>query len=387
MSCPADFPKPILKPVRPQFSSGPCVKPSGWSVAKLATALLGRSHRSADGLKRLNDVVRLTREILEIPAGYQIALVPGSATGAIEAALWNLTGACPLVALCQDVFSERWATAIEQELKLPSASFRRAAPGELPKLTDLSPHHDLVLNWNGSTSGVKFSNADWIDTNRTGLVIVDVTSAAYTTSLPWDKFDAVGFSWQKGLGSEAAHGMLVLSPKAIERLNTYKPAWPIPYCFKLRQQDQFHEALFQEKTLNTPSLLVVEDYLHNLKWAQAIGGLGNLIQRSKQNFAVLEEWMHDKPWIQFLAKESATRSTSTICLTVYDQAAQLVTWSFIERMAEYLATENVALDIINHPGGGVPSLRLWGGPTVEIEDLKALLPWLEWAYATTLAES
>jgi Phosphoserine aminotransferase len=385
-----DFPqplqKPTQKPARSQFSSGPCVKPNGWSLAQLESALVGRSHRSTDGLKRLKEVVGLTREILEIPAEYQIALVPGSATGAIETLLWNLTGAAPLVAFCQDVFSARWATIIEQELKLPDACVRYAAPGELPNLKNLSPDQDLLLNWNGSTSGVKFPDADWIDSSRSGLVIVDVTSAAYTTSLPWAKFDAVGFSWQKGLGSEAAHGMVVLSPKAIERLNTYKPAWPIPYSFKLRHQGQFHATLFQEQTLNTPSLLATEDYRQNLKWAQAIGGLRKLIQRSQQNFATLEEWMHDKPWFQFLAKVPSTRSTSTICLTVYDQASQLVTWPFIERMADHLARENVALDIVNHPGGGVPSLRIWGGPTVETADLKALLPWLEWAYRMTLTE-
>ena len=288
-------PPPTLKPSHGNFSSGPCAKFPGWSLNALKNAALGRSHRSSEGLQKLGEVMELTREALEIPDDYHIALIPGSATGAVETSLWNLLGPRPVTVFSHDVFSHRWEKDITKHLKLPQVDLRAVPHGKLPDCTDLPSGNDVLLNWNGSTSGVRFPNGNFLGDSREGLVIADITSAAFTTEIPWKKLDAIAFSWQKGLGSEAAHGMLVLSPKAVERLNTYEPPWPLPYLFKLRARGTFYEPITKEKTLNTPSLLCIEDFLQALKWAQKQGGLRALTQRSQKNFNIVEEWVTKTP--------------------------------------------------------------------------------------------
>lgn len=381
--------EPQTKPSHPYFSSGPCAKIPGWSLEILKGAAIGRSHRSLRGLGKLSEVIQLTRDILNIPKDYKIALLPGSATGALESALWNLLGPAPLTIFSHDVFSKRWALDITQHLKLKDVDLRHTSHGELPPTKNIPPHHDVLLNWNGSTSGVCFPSGDFLKNtcsdSSSGLVIADITSAAFTTSIPWEKFDAIAFAWQKGLGSESAHGMLVLSPKAIERLNTYTPPWPLPYLFKLRVRKEFYAPLFEEKTLNTPSLLCVEDYLQALKWAKKEGGLPALIKRSKDNFQIVEQWVDRTPWIDFMATVPETRSTSTLVLKLVDPKILSLSEAdhreFLAKMTHLLSERHVAYDINNH-GGAPPSLRLWGGPTIESKDMKEILPWLEWAYET-----
>lgn len=375
--------EPQAKPSHPYFSSGPCAKIPGWSLGLLKEAAIGRSHRSAKGLEKLSEVVQLTRTVLEIPENYKIALLPGSATGAIESALWNLLGPVPITVFSHDVFSKRWKIDLTKHLKFEDIDVRQSPHGDLPRTGGIPSQNDILLNWNGSTSGARFPTGGFLEKDRTGLVIADITSAAFTTSIPWEKFDATVFSWQKGLGSESAHGMLVLSPKAIERLNTYQPPWPLPYLFKLRVDDKFYEPLFEGKTLNTPSLLCVEDYLQALKWAQKIGGLPTLLERSQSNFKIVEQWVEQTPWIDFMATDPTTRSSSTIVLKLVDPRLITLTEEdhrdFLAKMTGLLAEHNIAYDINNH-GGAPPSLRLWGGPTIETKDMENLLPWLDWAY-------
>ncbi len=384
-------PEPQEVPSHPHFSSGPCAKIPGWSLESLKNASLGRSHRSDDSLKKLFQLVQLTREILEIPRDYHIGIIPGSATGAIESAIWNLVGAQPLTLFSHDVFSHRWERDITEHLKLKNVDVRHAPPGELPNCKSIPLENDVLLNWNGSTSGARFKNTDFLGENRQkkhqGLVLADITSAVFTTPIPWEKFDAIAFSWQKGLGGEAAHGMLVLSPKAVERLNTYQPPWPLPYLFKLRKRGQFYEPIFHEKTLNTPSLLCVEDFLQSLKWAQKIGGLSALITRSQENFEAVAHWVSKTSWVDFLTSNPAIRSTSTLVLKIVDSKIALLDETahrdFIHQMTQLLADRDIVYDITNH-GGAPPSLRLWGGPTIDTQDMKKLLPWLDWAYEETL---
>jgi len=378
--------EPQEKPSHPYFSSGPCAKIPGWSLDLLKDAAIGRSHRSAHGLNKLAEVVQLTRTVLDIPADYKIALLPGSATGAIESALWNLLGPTPVTVFSHDVFSKRWKMDLTQHLKIENLDVRQSAHGDLPDTQGIPSQNDILLNWNGSTSGVRFPTGDFLEKDRPGLVIADITSAAFTTPVPWEKFDATVFAWQKGLGSESAHGMLVLSPKSIERLNSYEPLWPLPYLFKLRVDGKFYEPLFEEKTLNTPSLLCVEDYLQALKWAQKIGGLPELVKRSQNNFRIIEQWVDRTPWIDFMATAPQMRSTSTIVLKLVDP--KILAFSeeghrdFLAKMTGLLAERHVAYDVNNH-GGAPPSLRLWGGPTIESKDMEMLLPWLSWAYEKT----
>tara|TARA_R110002095_G_scaffold199205_1_gene178910 strand:- start:250 stop:1437 length:1188 start_codon:yes stop_codon:yes gene_type:complete len=379
--------EPQARPSHPYFSSGPCAKFPGWSLDLLKDAAIGRSHRSAYGLDKLCEAVNLTREILDIPRDYKVALLPGSATGAIESALWNLLGPMPVTVFSHDVFSLRWEKDLTRHLKLRNIDIRQASHGDLPETKGIPSHNDILLNWNGSTSGVRFPTGDFLEKNRAGLVIADITSAAFTTSIPWEKFDATAFAWQKGLGSESAHGMLVLSPKAIERLNTYQPPWPLPYLFNLRIKNQFYAPLFEEKTLNTPSFLCIEDYLQALKWAQKEGGLSALIRRSQDNFQVIAQWVDHTPWIEFMATAPDTRSTSTVSLKLTDP--KILTLSeaghreFLAKLTGLLAERHVAYDINNH-GGAPPSLRLWGGPTLDSEDMAKVLPWVEWAYEASL---
>ena len=362
--------KPQAKPLVPHFSSGPCAKIPNWSLDSLKEAALARSHRSEDGIKKLSKLTKMIREILEIPEDYYVGIIPGSATGAIESAIWNLVGAAPLTVFSYDVFSDRWERDITEHLKVDNVDVRRAPHGLLPDRGNIPLENDILLNWNGSTSGTKFYETDFLGENRQGLVIADITSAVFTTEIPWGKLDAIAFSWQKGLGGEAAHGVLVLNHKAVERLNTYQPAWPLPYLFKLRARGKFYEPIFREKTLNTPSLLCIEDFLCSLKWAQKIGGLSALIQRSQKNFKVVENWVSKTSWIDFLTKNPQERSTSTIVLQLTDpkisQLKEEDHRDFLEKMISLLAENNVAYDIKNH-GGAPPSLRLWGGPPLSLK--------------------
>ena len=378
--------QPATKPKQPFFSSGPCVKNPTWSLDKLQDAAISRSHRSDIGLEKLKQVVDLTREILEIPDDYRIAIIPGSATGAIESAMWNLLGPNPVTVLNHDVFSNRWHIDVCEQLRLANTDYRVAPHGELPDVNNISDANDILVNWNGSTSGAIFNDHSWVNENRSGLVIADITSMAFTANVPWRKLDAIAFSWQKGLGGEAAHGMLVISPKAAERIKTYQPSWPLPYLFKLRSKGKLYEPIFEEKTLNTPSMLCVEDYLQGLLWGKSIGGLPELVKRSKKNFTTIDNWVQKTPWIDFLTQDLNSRSTSTICLKVVGEAfenlAEEQQTEFLLSMTRRLAEHKVAFDIKNH-GGAPPSLRIWGGATVENSDIELLLPWLEWTYATS----
>lgn len=376
--------KPELRPANPRFSSGPCAKRPGWSLAVLGAAVLGRSHRARDPKARLAEIITRSHAVLGMPADWRLAIVPGSDTGAIEMAMWSLLGARPVDVMAFESFSQAWATDVVKQLRLADARVLAAPYGKLPDLAEVDPAHDLVLAWNGTTSGVRLPNADFIAADRAGLVICDATSAAFAMALPWDKLDVVTWSWQKVLGGEAAHGMLALSPRAVERLLTYKPAWPLPKVFRLTSGGKLTEGLFKGETINTPSLLAAEDALDGLRWAESIGGLPALIARSEANLAVIAAWVAGRDWIDFLAEDPATRSCTSICLkltapwfTALDDAAQQ---DVIKRFAALLEKEGAALDIAGHrdaPAG----LRIWGGATVETDDIAALLPWLDWAYA------
>ncbi len=376
--------KPELRPANPRFSSGPCAKRPGWSLAVLGAAVLGRSHRARDPKARLAEIITRSHAVLGMPADWRLAIVPGSDTGAIEMAMWSLLGARPVDVMAFESFSQAWATDVVKQLRLADARVLAAPYGKLPDLAEVDPAHDLVLAWNGTTSGVRLPNADFIAADRAGLVICDATSAAFAMALPWDKLDVVTWSWQKVLGGEAAHGMLALSPRAVERLLTYKPAWALPKVFRLTSGGKLTEGLFKGETINTPSLLAAEDALDGLRWAESIGGLPALIARSEANLAVIAAWVAGRDWIDFLAEDPATRSCTSICLkltapwfTALDDAAQQ---DVIKRFAALLEKEGAALDIAGHrdaPAG----LRIWGGATVETDDIAALLPWLDWAYA------
>jgi len=366
---------PLLHPRNPQFSSGPCAKRPGWSLAALEGALLGRSHRAAGPKARLEEVIERSRALLGMPEGWRLGIVPGSDTGAVEMALWSLLGARPVDVLAFESFSAAWATDIAKQLKLPGVHVLEAPYGQLPDLSGLDPAHDLVLAWNGTTSGVRFPNADFIRTHREGLVICDATSAAFAMDLPWDKFDVVTWSWQKALGGEAAHGMLALSPRAVERLETHKPAWPLPKVFRLTSGGKLSEGIFRGETINTPSMLCVEDALDGLRWAERIGGLPALIRRSEANLAAIAAWVARTPWIEFLAADPAARSPTSICLQLPGAEPALP-----KRIAALLEAEGVAFDIGAYRDAP-PGLRIWGGATVETADIEALLPWLDWAYA------
>lgn len=377
--------KPDLKPVNPCFSSGPCPKRPGWEPSALEAALLGRSHRSKAGKARLKEAIDRTRAVLGVPDTYRIGIVPGSDTGAVEMALWSLLGARPVDVLAWESFGSEWVKDVLDELGVADARKLTAPYGALPDLTAVDFSHDVVFVWNGTTSGVRLANGDWIDADRAGLTICDATSAAFAMELPWPKLDVVTFSWQKVLGGEAAHGVLVLSPRAVERLESYTPPWPLPKLFRLTKKGQLDEALFEGATINTPSMLCVEDYLDALKWAEQLGGLSALCQRSRDNLAVLEAWVARTPWIAFLASEPALRSSTSICLKIVADWFQALTddeqAAFTKSLSGLLEKEGVALDI-NAYRSAPPGLRIWGGATVEAEDLSRLIPWLEWAYAT-----
>lgn len=377
------MPKPAAKPVNPCFSSGPCPKRPGWTVDALAPALVGRSHRSKEGKARLKESIDRTRQVLGVPADYRIGIVPASDTGAVEMALWNLLGPRPVDVLAWESFGGEWVTDITESLKLPATRVFEAPYGELPDLRVVDFAHDVVFVWNGTTSGVKLPDGDWIPATREGLTICDATSAAFAMTLPWDKLDVVTFSWQKVLGGEGAHGVLILSPRAAERLKTFTTDRPLPKIFRLAKKGKLDEGIFEGATINTPSMLCVEDYLDALRWAESLGGLEALCRRSANNLAVLTEWVARTPWIEFLAVAPALRSNTSICLKItaaWFQALAAATQSkTVERIVALLEVERVAFDI-NGYRSAPPGLRIWGGATVEAQDLSALLPWLEWAY-------
>lgn len=376
--------KPAAKPSNPCFSSGPCPKRPGWSVAALDQALVGRSHRSKEGKARLKKAIDETRRVLGVPADYRIAIVPASDTGAVEMALWNLLGPRAVDVLAWESFGQEWVADITDSLRLPAARVLSAPYGELPDLTTVDFARDVVFVWNGTTSGVRVPNGDWIPADRAGLTICDATSAVFAMQMPWPKLDVVTFSWQKVLGGEGAHGMLILSPRAVERLSTHEPAYPLPKIFRLAKDRQIDEALFEGATINTPSMLCVEDYLDALAWATSVGGLDGLCNRSARNLEVLANWVKTTPWIEFLASEPAQRSSTSICLKItatwFEALDAKARTQAVERLAGLLAQERVAYDI-NAYRSAPPGLRIWGGATVEASDLEALLPWLEWAYA------
>jgi len=372
----------------PHFSSGPCAKRPGWSLQNLAGALLGRSHRSKPGKAKLKRAIDLTREVLQIPADYRIAIVPASDTGAIEMALWSLLGPQPVTMLAWESFGEGWVNDVAKELKLKNVTVLRAPYGELPDLGAIDPASDIVFTWNGTTSGARVPNGDWIAANRTGLTICDATSAAFAQALDWPKLDAATFSWQKALGGEAAHGMLILSPRAVTRLETYKPPWPMPKLFRMAKGGKLNEGIFVGETINTPSMLCVEDYLDTLEWAKSIGGLPALQARADANAKAVADWVARSSWIDFLTRDPALRSNTSVCLKVVDRTVTRLSAeaqaAFVKGIAAALEKEGVAYDIDAYRDAP-PGLRIWCGATVERTDIEALTLWLDWAYAKAIA--
>ena len=377
---------PTVRPVAPHFSSGPCAKRPGWSLQALTDAVLGRSHRSKIGKAKLKRAIDLTREVLEVPADYRIGIVPASDTGAVEMALWSLLGARPVTMLAWESFGEGWVTDVVKQLKLKNTTVLKAPYGELPDLSKVDFATDVVFAWNGTTSGVRVPNADWIAANRQGLTICDATSACFSQRIDFSKLDVVTFSWQKALGGEAAHGMLILSPRAVARLTSYAPAWPLPKIFRLTNNGKLIEGIFEGETINTPSMLCVEDYLDALSWAKSIGGLNALIARSDANTGAIADWVARTPWIDFLAKEAAIRSNTSVCLKVVDPSVAKLPAeaqaAFVKGIAAALEKEGVAYDIDAYRDAP-PGLRIWCGSTVERADVEALTLWLDWAFAET----
>src|SRR6266699_2676622 len=380
--------KPALRPNAPHFSSGPCAKRPGWNAQNLKDAALGRSHRAKIGKARLKLAIELTREVLEVPAGYRIGIVPASDTGAVEMALWSLLGARPVTTIAWESFGEGWVGDIVKELKLNDVTKLHAGYGEIPDLAKADPASDIVFTWNGTTSGVRVPNADWISADRRGLAICDATSAAFAQPLDWAKLDVVTFSWQKVLGGEAAHGMLILSPRAVERLETYQPPWPLPKIFRMTKSGKLNEAIFAGETINTPSMLCVEDYLDTLQWAKSLGGLSALIGRADANARVIAHWVGRTAWVDFLAKDPRTRSNTSVCLRIVEPAVAALSADqqavFAKSLTALLEKEGVAYDIASHRDAP-PGLRIWCGSTVEASDLEVLTLWLDWGFAQTRA--
>ncbi|MGE0563019.1 MAG: phosphoserine transaminase [Pseudolabrys sp.] len=380
--------KPGVRPAVPHFSSGPCAKRPGWTLQALKDAALGRSHRAKIGKAKLKRAIDLTREVLDVPADYRIGIVPASDTGAVEMALWSLLGARPVTMLAWESFGEGWVTDVEKQLKLKDVTVLKAPYGELPDLKTVNFDTDVVFTWNGTTSGVKVPNGDWIAADRKGLTICDATSAAFAQKLDFPKLDVVTFSWQKALGGEAAHGMLILSPRAVERLETYKPAWPLPKIFRMTKGGKLNEGIFIGETINTPSMLCVEDYLDALDWAKSVGGAHALKARADANAKVLADWVAKTPWITNLASDPATASNTSVCLKLVDaDVARLPAdkqIAFVKTMEALVDKEGAAFEIANHRDAPA-SLRIWCGCTVETRDVEALTPWLDWAFAEAKA--
>ena len=374
---------PAVRPARPFFSSGPCAKRPGWTAEALSGALLGRSHRSKPGKAKLKEAIDRTRAILGIPKDYRVGIVPASDTGAVEMAMWSMLGPLPVDCFAWESFGEDWVTDTIKQLKIKDSRVLKAPYGSLPDLNQANPKHDIVFLWNGTTSGVRVPDGDWIAKDREGITICDATSAAFAMDLPWDKLDVVTFSWQKVLGGEAAQGMLVLSPNAVTRLEAYSPHWPLPKIFRMTKGGKLNEAIFEGETINTPSMLAVEDYLDTLHWAENVGGLKALIARADSNFAVLDRWVRTSKWCGFLAQERGSRSHTSVCLAITDPAFTKLEeeprYDLVKKFCSVLEKEGVALDIAGHRNAP-PGLRIWCGATVEKSDLEALMPWLDWAW-------
>jgi phosphoserine aminotransferase len=382
--------KPAALPRVNAFSSGPCAKRPGWSLKALADAPLGRSHRAKVGKAKLKLAIDLTRDVLGVPADYRIGIVPASDTGAVEMALWSLLGARGVDMLAWESFGEGWVTDVVKQLKLTDVRTITAPYGELPNLKKVdSKNRDVVFTWNGTTSGVRVPDAEWIADDRQGLTICDATSAAFAQDLDWAKLDVTTFSWQKVLGGEAAHGMLILSPRAVERLTTYKPAWPLPKIFRLTSGGKLIEGIFQGETINTPSMLCVEDYIDALKWAQKLGGLKGLMKRADANTRALSAFVKKTPWIDFLAVKPRTRSNTSVCLKFTDPKVTALPADkqaeFAKNVVAILEKEGAGLDL-GHYRDAPPGLRIWCGATVQTRDVKALIPWIEYAFASERAK-
>jgi phosphoserine aminotransferase len=381
---------PSVRPAVPNFSSGPCAKRPGWTPQALKDAVLGRSHRGKPGKARLVEAIEKTRAVLGVPADYRIGIVAGSDTGAVEMALWSLLGPAPVDVLAWESFGNDWVTDVTKQLKLKDARVVKAGYGKLPDLRQVDWSHDVVFTWNGTTSGVRVPNGDWIPADRKGLAICDATSAAFAMDLPWAKLDVVTFSWQKVLGGEAAHGMLILSPRAVARLESYNPSWPLPKTFRMTKDGKLVEGIFKGDTINTPSLLCVEDYRDALLWAESIGGLKGLIARSESNLGAIAEWVARTDWVDFLAEDKATRSCTSVCLKIADpwfgSLAAEQQAAVAKSLADRIEKEGVAYDIAGYRDAP-PGIRIWCGATVEKSDVEALLPWLDWAFAQVKAEA
>jgi phosphoserine aminotransferase len=380
--------KPSLRPARPFFSSGPCAKRPGWSPEALQSALVGRSHRSKPGKARLKEAIDRTRAVLGIPADYRIGIVPASDTGAVEMAMWSMLGPREVDLFVWESFGEDWVTDTVKQLKL-KAEVHRAGYGKLPAMK-VTAGRDVVFLWNGTTSGVRVPDGNWIPADREGITLCDATSAAFAMPLPWDKLDVTTFSWQKALGGEAAHGMLVLSPRAVARLENNTPAWPMPKIFRMTKGGKVVDGIFEGETINTPSMLALEDYLDALRWAERVGGLPALIQRSNDNLRVLETWVGNSKWAGFLASDAAIRSNTSVCLAITDPAFVALSdearAETAKKLAAVLDKEGVALDAASYRSAP-PGLRIWCGATVDKSDLEALTPWLDWAWAQVSAKA
>ena len=380
--------KPAMRPARPEFSSGPCAKRPGWAPENLSSAVLGRSHRSKPGKARLQAAIDQTRAVLGVPADYLIGIVPASDTGAVEMALWSLLGPRPVQLLAFESFGKDWVTDVVKELK-QDAEVLNAPYGQLPDLTKVRKDADLVFTWNGTTSGVRVPNGDFIADDREGVTICDATSAAFAQPLDWAKLDVTTFSWQKAMGGEAAHGMLILSPRAVARLESYSPPWPLPKIFRMTKGGKVNLEIFEGATINTPSMLCVEDYLDALKWGASVGGLQGLRARSDANLKVLEDWVAKTPWVEFLAATPEIRSNTSVCIKVVDQRITGLSADaqadFAKKLASLLEKEGVALDAGGYRDAP-PGLRIWCGATVDTADVSALTPWLDWAFETLASE-
>ncbi len=379
---------PGLRPVNPQFSSGPCAKRPGWTPDALKNAALGRSHRAKLGKTRLKRAIDLTREVLQVPADYRIGIVPASDTGAYEMAMWTMLGARPVDCLAWESFGEGWVNDVVKQLRLKDIRVMKAPYGALPDLNAVNPDHDVLFTWNGTTSGVRVPDADWIKADRKGLTFCDATSAAFAQNLDWSKLDVTTYSWQKVLGGEAAHGMLILSPRAVERLESYTPAWPLPKIFRLTSGGKLIEGIFEGETINTPSMLCVEDYIDALEWAKTVGGLKGLMARCDANAKAVADFVAAKPFLAFLAQDPTTRSNTSVCLNFVDPAIAVLTEdaqaAFAKSVAALLEKEGVGLDLGSYRDAP-PGLRIWCGATVETRDVAALMPWIEWAFESAKA--
>lgn len=369
--------KPQTRPANPRFASGPCNKRPGYSIEALDLEALGRSHRASPGKEQLAAVCQRTAELLRLPEGYRVGVVPGSDTGAFEMAMWTMLGQRPIELLAWESFGSGWVGDVVNQLKLPAVNRREADYGDLPSLDGIDPESDVVFTWNGTTSGVCVPDGDWIAAHRKGLTLCDATSAVFAMDLPWEKIDVATFSWQKALGGEGGHGVLILSPRAVDRLEQYTPSWPIPKVFRLTKGGKLIEGIFSGATINTPSMLCVADCLDALDWVESIGGVDQTQARTERNAAVLASAIAERDWLNYLARNPETRSTTSVCLTV-DASPEAV-----KQMVKLLAEERAALDIGSYRDAP-PGLRIWCGPTVEAEDLKALIPWLDWAYQSAV---